>query len=399
MENNIIEVEERQLAIRERSFELSQRELKPFTATQMIPQHLRDIGSLMILDKVAKKYKMDLLFLAQEMFMVKGKFGISGKLAIALINKSGVLDGRLKFEVRSQPFGVRAFGEIDGEEIKGMWIDDALISANNWERNQLWNSQKELMARYRSATYFARMEMPEVLMGFHTNDELEDITSNEPDQITAGSGGINTVASEKSTESFTEAEIESGATDEPQGDLKGLNDVVMDQETAKEPKRKRTCKAVTAKYAEMEAFGFKRGHLAQVVRYFDLVEDNIETFMAGIASFKEEFYSSHEDLTPNPEKAPTVEEEDKVVTLEKVDELHAPRTQENMGKARLLFNDGVTSEDTGFHTIQWDGIGIAVNAEKYTLLIKEYEELAKNLEAGSGEVYDGAFDSAEEATA
>jgi len=206
MSNELIEIE-----VEEKRFELDQRKLKPFVSTAMIPQHLRDIGSLMILDQVSKQYGMNLLFLAQEMYIVKGKFAISGKLAISLINKSGVLDGRLKWEVRETPFGVRAYGDIDGETVYGMWIDDNLIRANGWDRNALWKTQKELMARYRSATYFARMNMPEVLMGFHTDDEVMDSFDVEaPDEE---KGTLNTAIAKEVIEEAGEVKRISRATD------------------------------------------------------------------------------------------------------------------------------------------------------------------------------------------
>lgn len=313
-ENNLVTVE-----VEERRFELQQRQMKPFMGTAMIPAHLRDMGSLMILDQVAKKFKMDLLFLAQEMYIVKGKFAISGKMAIAMINKSGVLDRRLKFEVRSQPFGVRAWGEIDGDVVHGMWIDDALIKANNWERNPLWIQQKELMARYRSATYFARMEMPDILMGFHTDDEINDMQVQEKDapQIT---GAINKVAVE---EVATEAVVEEIEETTPSA----INSVAVgkvvddsipqkctidpapeseeDQSVAKDPapiKPKRASKAVTVHYPEMERMGIKRGHLANLVRYFNLDETNIDSFMADKYTFMDEFYAHHTDIQPNPEQ-------------------------------------------------------------------------------------------------
>lgn len=295
----LVEVE-----VEERKFELSQRMLSPYKATAMIPAHLRDLGSLMILDKVSKRYNMDLLFLAQEMYIVKGKFAISGKMAIALINKSGELDGRLKFEVRSNPFGVRAYGVIDGEKVYGMWIDDQLIKANGWERNPLWVTQKELMARYRSATYFARMEMPEVLMGFHTTDEVEDTTNLEVPKI---AGGLNQVIVEDVSDDIIEASEEQKIeeTSSINGVVEESNviDGVIEEEnnapgTEEDEKKTRTAKSVTSRYEEMIKAGFRKGHLAKLVEFYGLCDDNIDKFMENINHYKDEFYASHSNITP-----------------------------------------------------------------------------------------------------
>jgi hypothetical protein len=356
-----VEVEERQLALRERSFELAQRELKPFAGTAMIPPHLRDLGSLMILDNVANKYKMDLLFLSQEMYIVKGKFSISGKLAVALINKSGYIHNKLKWEVTKNPFSVRAYADIwvdkiteDGEldldidgkpkrvleRTFGMSVDDVMIQANGWGRNELWVKQKELMARYRSATYFARMEMPDVLMGFHTDDEVRDMQINQPDQITAG-GSINEEVVKDKQEAFTEAVVD----DESNEERSGINGAVEVQETEKEEhdvvtvadehpketeapveevktevKPKRATKAVTIHYEEMEARGVKRGHLAEIVRHYDLNEGNIQVFVDDMQKFVDEYYSSNPNLKPNPQNATYFERKN---TLEEGNDVEA----------------------------------------------------------------------------
>jgi hypothetical protein len=44
-----------------------------------------------------------------------------------------------------------------------------------WKRNPNWAQLTELMLKYRAATYLARTQCPEVLMGLQTTEELKDV--------------------------------------------------------------------------------------------------------------------------------------------------------------------------------------------------------------------------------
>jgi hypothetical protein len=42
-----------------------------------------------------------------------------------------------------------------------------------------WQTMPELMLRYRAATFFSRLYCPEITMGMHSREEVEDITYEE----------------------------------------------------------------------------------------------------------------------------------------------------------------------------------------------------------------------------
>ena len=48
-----------------------------------------------------------------------------------------------------------------------------------------WKTMPELMLRYRSATFFGRLYAPEILMGMHSADEVQDVQMmpSEPQQV------------------------------------------------------------------------------------------------------------------------------------------------------------------------------------------------------------------------
>lgn len=70
-----------------------------------------------------------------------------------------------------------------GKEIKGTKVDMALAIKEGWydKNGSKWQTMPEQMLMYRAATFFARIHAPEVLHGFKTVDEREDIGGKEDD--------------------------------------------------------------------------------------------------------------------------------------------------------------------------------------------------------------------------
>lgn len=156
----------------EKAFDFSYRKAQAFITGSILPQHFKNIGDVMILDDMSRSLNIPMIMLAQQVYMVKGKAGMSGQLAIALLNKSNKFSKPILFEEKEQDFGIRAYSYIDNTRVNGEWITDELIQANGWLTNTKWGTMKNQMARYRSATWFGRVYAPEVLMGFRSEDEL-----------------------------------------------------------------------------------------------------------------------------------------------------------------------------------------------------------------------------------
>jgi hypothetical protein len=60
----------------------------------------------------------------------------------------------------------------------GVKVDMAMAKAEGWidKTGSKWKTMPQLMLRYRAATFFGRVYCPEILMGMHTEEEVEDFT-------------------------------------------------------------------------------------------------------------------------------------------------------------------------------------------------------------------------------
>ncbi len=167
------------LDIVERTFEVEQRMAKALISGSILPARFRNVGDVIILNEMSRSLAVPTVMLAQQMYIVKGSVGMSGQLVIALLNGSGLFDKPITWEEREEPWGIRAIGYVNGDRLEGQWIDDALITSNGWKSNTHWINNRELMARYRSASWFGRLYAPQILMGFKSEGEIEDANITE----------------------------------------------------------------------------------------------------------------------------------------------------------------------------------------------------------------------------
>ena len=138
-------------------------------------------GSVMIALNMAQRLNMDPLMVMQNIVIVNGNAGLSGKMAIALLNRSPKYR-RIEYQfVNGKDYsqGMRVVGHrVDDPEDKrpdvGTAITPQMASAEGWTKNPKWQTMQEQMLRYRAAAFFARAFVPEELLGMQTAEELED---------------------------------------------------------------------------------------------------------------------------------------------------------------------------------------------------------------------------------
>ena len=212
MSKEIIVSELDSVSIEERIFELEQRKAKAMISGSILPQHFRNVGDVIILDEMSRVLSVPTVMLAQGLYIVKGKPSMSGQLVIAILNGSGRFDAPINWEEREKPWGVRAYASIDGEVYSGEWIDDDLIKRNGWGNNPHWVNNKSLMAKYRAASWFARLFAPDLLLGFRSEGEIEDAniieTTASPSRANLNKTLLKSAAKPKKKEKVIEAEVE-----------------------------------------------------------------------------------------------------------------------------------------------------------------------------------------------
>lgn len=166
-------------------FEHLWRVAKLFAASKLVPQHFQgQPENCFIAVQMAVRLGVDPFMFMQNTYIVYGRPGMEAKLAIALVNSSGLFKDSLDYEIAggADPFGdnykVRAFAErkTTGKRVEGPWIDWNLVRAEKWDAKDgsKWKTMPAQMFQYRAATFFARLHCPERLLGMYTADEIEE---------------------------------------------------------------------------------------------------------------------------------------------------------------------------------------------------------------------------------
>lgn len=213
----------------ETRFNLMQREARVFANSPLIPEHLRKggehqaIANCYIALKMARTMGEDPLVVLQNIHVVSGKAGFASQYMIARANASGVFKGRINWTVdRSNPqnLSVTAFATLadTGDRVE-FTVDMAMAQAESWTKNPKYRTMPEVMLRYRSAAFLIRFYAPDVMLGYHTTEEVEDVAISAapaPSQPLSA-----TMLLEQANDEPEEAEaepIEEGRADEDHGD-------------------------------------------------------------------------------------------------------------------------------------------------------------------------------------
>lgn len=156
-----------------------------FASSQLVPQHFQgNVANCFIAMQMAMRLRVDPFMFMQSCYIVHGRPGMEAKLAIALINSSGLFTDSLDYEIeggidpKASGYRVRAFAvrKSTGKRVDGPWVDWPVVRAEGWDAKQgsKWKTIPLLMFQYRAAAFFGRLHCPERLMGMQTVDELRD---------------------------------------------------------------------------------------------------------------------------------------------------------------------------------------------------------------------------------
>jgi len=184
---------EREILLVEREFAVAQRRAKALAASSIVPKQFQNnISNCMIAMEMASRLRTGEMEIMQNLYIVHSNPSFSSKYLIALVNKSGVINGRLKFrftgEVDSPSWGCQAYATCaeTGDELAGTTITIQMANAEGWstKTGSKWATMPEQMLMYRAAAFWSRIYAPDATMGMHSSEELQDSMEHEINPMT-----------------------------------------------------------------------------------------------------------------------------------------------------------------------------------------------------------------------
>ena len=152
-------------------------------SSAMVPEHFQgaqNMANVLWAIEMAKNIGVSVISVMQSLYIVHGKPNWSSQAMIAMVNGCGRFSA-LRFDLQGEgtSLSCRAFAteKTTGETLEGPEVTWAMAEAEGWTRKSgsKWRTMPQLMIRYRAAAFWARLYVPEMLMGYMTAEEAEDI--------------------------------------------------------------------------------------------------------------------------------------------------------------------------------------------------------------------------------
>jgi hypothetical protein len=179
-------------------FKALQRAAKCLCQSSLVPdiyQGDKGLPNAVIALEMANRMGANPLMTMQNLYVVHGRPAWSSQFLIATVNSSGRFTA-LRYEVTppdamatNKAYACRAWAieRATGERLCGSWINWDMVNAEGWasKNGSKWKSLPEQMFKYRAAAFWTRSYAPEIGMGLHTAEEVEDMVIDMPTQAEA----------------------------------------------------------------------------------------------------------------------------------------------------------------------------------------------------------------------
>jgi hypothetical protein len=162
------------------AFELIQRQAKLLSTSTLVPKEFQgNMANCAIGLNIAKRLGADAFMVLQNIDIIHGRPSFRATFLIAMVNASGRFTP-LQFRLAGKDTNrscVAWAKTSEGEVVESPEITMAMAKAEGWstKAGSKWVTMPELMLRYRSAAFFARIYAPDITLGMHTAEEIEDI--------------------------------------------------------------------------------------------------------------------------------------------------------------------------------------------------------------------------------
>lgn len=161
-------------------FEHAQRVAKMLSSSDLVPKEYRgNIQNTLIALEAANRIGASPLMVMQNLYVIHGRPSWSSSFIIAAINSSKKFSPlRFKMGGEGDAYGCIAWALENGtnERLESPKITMGMAKAEGWvtKTGSKWKTMPELMLMYRAASFFGRLYAPEVLMGMHSVEEIQD---------------------------------------------------------------------------------------------------------------------------------------------------------------------------------------------------------------------------------
>jgi len=168
------------------------RQATALSKSSIVPEAYQDSpANCLIAMEMANRIGASVMAVMQNLHIIHGKPSFSSTFLIATVNGCGRFTPlRFTFDGEGDDYGctARATDKSTGEECVGVKITRAMAKAEGWstKAGSKWKTMEPLMMTYRAAAFWSRVYAPELSLGIHTVEEIQDIVATQVSHISDG---------------------------------------------------------------------------------------------------------------------------------------------------------------------------------------------------------------------
>jgi hypothetical protein len=162
-------------------FEDAQRICKALASSTLIPpqfQGQQGFSNCLVALEIANRMGMGIFQVMQNLNIIHGRPSWSSQFIIGLIQGCG--------RFKDFDFVVTGAGDAmacyctavnvsTGKEVKGPSMSIEMARKEGWTKNTKWATMPEIMLRYRAASAYGRLHIPDLLIGIQSQEEVIDV--------------------------------------------------------------------------------------------------------------------------------------------------------------------------------------------------------------------------------
>ena len=164
------------------NFTMATQMAKAFAQSTIVPREYQgNFANGLVAIDMANRLKTSPLTVMQNLDVIQGRPAWRATFLIAMINSSGKYDMELQFEEETDkngaPYACTCWTEKDGRRVTGIKVTMDMAKAEGWtnKNGSKWRTMPQVMLRYRAASFFSRMNCPELSNGLYTTEEAIEI--------------------------------------------------------------------------------------------------------------------------------------------------------------------------------------------------------------------------------
>lgn len=168
------------------NFQLASKMAETLARSTIVPkEYQQNACNAMVAIDIAQRLKASPLMVMQNLYVIQGRPSWSAQYLIAMINASGRYDFELQYDEKQdkngKPYSCMCWTEKNGRRVTGMEITMDMARDEGWlsKNGSKWKTMPQLMLRYRAASFFSRLNCPDLTMGLYTREEAIELGENE----------------------------------------------------------------------------------------------------------------------------------------------------------------------------------------------------------------------------